>query len=79
MITDIELVDGARAIVKTEVLGQSILARITRKSLEHLSLEKGKPVYLQIKTVALLSETLIQEPLISESLVSETAMSEAHH
>jgi len=58
-ITDIELVDGARAIVKTDVLGQSILARITRKSLEHLALEKGKSVYLQIKTVALLSETLV--------------------
>ena len=56
VITDIELVDGARAIVKTDVLGQSILARITRKSLEHLALEKGKSVYLQIKTVALLSE-----------------------
>ena len=79
VITDIELVDGARAIVKTDVLGQSILARITRKSLEHLALQKGTSVYLQIKTVALLSETLIQEPLISESLESETAMPEAHH
>ncbi len=59
VITDIELVDGSRAIVKTEVLGQSILARITRKSLEYLVLEKGKSVYLQIKTVALLSETLV--------------------
>ena len=56
--TDIELVDGARAIVKIEVLGQPILARITRKSLEHLALEKDKPVYVQIKTVALLSETI---------------------
>lgn len=58
VITDIELVGGARAIVKTDVLGQSILARITRKSLEHLQLKTGKQVYLQIKTVALLSETL---------------------
>ena len=79
VITDIELVDGARAIVKTDVLGQSILARITRKSLEHLALEKDKPVYLQIKTVALLSETLIQETLISEPLASEISASGAHH
>ena len=57
-ITDIEMVDGARAIVKADVLGQSILARITLKSLEHLQLKVGKQVYLQIKTVALLSETL---------------------
>jgi molybdate transport system ATP-binding protein len=59
VITDIELIDGARVIIKTEVLGQFILARITRKSLEHLALEKGKQVYLQIKTVALLSQTLV--------------------
>ena len=58
VIADIELIDGARAIVKTDVAGQSVLARITRKSLESLALEKGKSVYLQIKTVALLSETL---------------------
>ena len=56
VITDIEWVDGARAMIKTDVAGQAILARITRKSLEHLQLEKGKSVYLQIKTVALLSD-----------------------
>lgn len=56
VISDIELVDGARAIVKTDVAGQPILARITRMSLEGLGLEKGKAVFLQIKTVALLSE-----------------------
>lgn len=56
VISDIELVDGARAIVKTDVAGQPILARITRMSLECLKLEKGKAVFLQIKTVALLSE-----------------------
>lgn len=58
VISEIELIDGARAVVKTDVEGQAILARITRKSLEHLQLETGKQVYLQIKTVALLSETL---------------------
>lgn len=68
VVSDIELVDGARAIVKTDVAGQSILARITRKSLEHLALEKGKPVYLQIKTVALLSETLVSETRAPETL-----------
>ena len=57
VISDIELVDDARAIVKTNVAGQSILARITRMSLDFLKLEKGKSVYLQIKTVALLSDT----------------------
>jgi molybdate transport system ATP-binding protein len=58
VISEIESIDGARVIIKTEVAGQAILARITRKSLEHLQLETGKQVYLQIKTVALLSETL---------------------
>lgn len=61
IIADIELVNGARAIIKTDVAGQFILARITRKSLEHLQLEKGKAVFLQIKTVALLSETQLSE------------------
>ena len=55
VITEIELIDGARAMIKTEVARQFILARITRKSMEHLQLETGKQVYLQIKTVALLS------------------------
>ncbi|MBQ0713164.1 MAG: molybdenum ABC transporter ATP-binding protein [Porticoccus sp.] len=58
VISEIESIDGARVIIKTEVAGQAILARITRKSMEHLQLETGKQVYLQIKTVALLSETL---------------------
>jgi molybdate transport system ATP-binding protein len=56
VIVGIELIDGARAMVKVDVHGQFILARITRKSLESLLLEKGQSVYLQIKTVALLSE-----------------------
>ncbi|HEB27473.1 MAG TPA: molybdenum ABC transporter ATP-binding protein [Porticoccus sp.] len=72
IISEIELIDGARAVVKTDVEGQAILARITRKSLEHLALEKGKPVYLQIKTVALLSETLASETIASEAPVSKT-------
>lgn len=61
VIREIELIDGARAVVKTEVAGQAILARITRKSLENLQLETGRQVYLQIKTVALLSETITSE------------------
>ncbi|MEH6469113.1 MAG: TOBE domain-containing protein, partial [Porticoccus sp.] len=61
VISEIEPIDGARVIIKTEVAGQAILARITRKSMEHLQLETGKQVYLQIKTVALLSETITSE------------------
>jgi molybdate transport system ATP-binding protein len=75
VISEIELIDGARAVVKTDVAGQAILARITRKSLEHLALEKGKSVYLQIKTVALLSETILSETLTSEAVAPEVLIS----
>ena len=59
-ISGIELVNTSRAVVKAEITGsgQCILARITQKSLQHLGLQVGKPVYLQIKSVALLSEKL---------------------
>jgi len=76
IISDIELIDGARAVIKTNVAGQDILARITRKSMEHLQLEIGNRVYLQIKTVALLSETLGPEAAALETPVSETSASD---
>lgn len=46
----------ARALVKLSVGGQFLLARITRKSLDRLKLNKGQKVYAQIKSVALLTE-----------------------
>ncbi len=45
--------DRARITVSLVVGETALLARITRKSCEHLGLEPGKPVYAQVKSVAL--------------------------
>ncbi|HEX8478906.1 MAG TPA: molybdenum ABC transporter ATP-binding protein [Telluria sp.] len=45
----------AHVIVRLDAGGTAILARITRRSYDHLRLEIGKPVWAQVKAVALLS------------------------
>ena len=44
----------ALALVKLQVNGSAILARVTRRSADHLGLAPGMPVCIQIKAVALL-------------------------
>ena len=44
------------ALVKIKVGGQSILSRITRRSLDKLDLEVDQKIFMQIKSVGLLSE-----------------------
>jgi len=51
----IEESSNARALVRLQVAGQFLLARVTRKSIDRLQLTTGKVVYAQIKSVALLS------------------------
>lgn len=46
---------GAQALVRLDLSGTSLLARITRKSAALLALHPGKHVYVQIKAVALYS------------------------
>lgn len=46
--------DGpAQVLVRLDLCGTPLLARLTRKSAHALELETGKPVYAQVKTVAL--------------------------
>jgi molybdate transport system ATP-binding protein len=45
----------AHVIVKLDAGGTAILARITRRSYDHLRLDIGQPVWAQVKAVALLS------------------------
>jgi molybdate transport system ATP-binding protein len=54
----IEDSSNARALVRLQVAGQFLLARLTRKSIDRLQLTTGKVVYAQIKSVALLSAAL---------------------
>lgn len=54
-IDAIEETSNARALIRIKVSNQFLLVRLTRKSVDRLKLEKGKKVYAQIKTVALLS------------------------
>src|SRR3569832_1919623 len=53
----VEIAQTAQAghvLVKLEIEGQTLLARITRKSAEGLALRAGMPVYALIKSVALM-------------------------
>jgi molybdate transport system ATP-binding protein len=45
---------AAQLLVRLSVAGTPVLARITRKSASVLALAPGKPVYAQVKSVALL-------------------------
>jgi len=45
----------AHVIVKLDAGGTAMLARITRRSYDQLGLDIGKPVWAQVKAVALLS------------------------
>jgi molybdate transport system ATP-binding protein len=53
-IEDIQEESPAQVIVKLNMGKQCLLARITRKSMDNLELEKGKSVFAQVKSVALL-------------------------
>lgn len=56
-IVEIEDSENSRVLVRLQVGKQHLLARVTRKSIAHLELGVGTPVYAQIKSVALLSES----------------------
>lgn len=55
IITEITNGDSPQATVQLDIEGVPILSRITRKSVANLELKKGKQVYAQIKSVALLT------------------------
>jgi molybdate transport system ATP-binding protein len=59
-VDSIDSSDHARLMVRLAVGKHFLLARITRKSVQHLKLKPGQTVYAQIKSVALLSEQLVQ-------------------
>jgi molybdate transport system ATP-binding protein len=46
---------AAQLLIRLSVGGTPLLARITRKSASLLSLAPGKPVYVQVKAVALMA------------------------
>ena len=56
-VDEIESSQGARVLVRLRLGNQFLLARLTRKSIAALSLQVGDPVYAQVKSVALLSES----------------------
>ena len=61
-IIDIELpTNSPSVLVSLKLENQVLLARITRKSLAHLSLTIGQHVYAQIKSISLLNENLLSE------------------
>lgn len=55
-IDAIERTGDAKRLVRLDLGKQSLLARLTHKSVDALALQPGQTVYAQIKTAALLSE-----------------------
>lgn len=55
-LAEIEETANARVLLRLTLGGQSLLARITRKSATELALQVGDTLYAQIKSAALLSE-----------------------
>ena len=53
---------SGRMLLRLALGDQYLLARITQKSAQHLQLNTGDPVFAQIKSVALLTQTVIEEP-----------------
>ena len=53
----IEAAAGSQVLLRLQVGGQFLLARVTRKSVDALNLRVGDAVYAQVKSVALLSDT----------------------
>jgi len=61
-VIEIEKPSKAASVLLSLQLGQqTLLARITRKSLSHLSLGIGQTVFAQIKSISLLNENLLSE------------------
>lgn len=60
-VADIEQTRAARVMVRLRLGEQFLLARITRRSLEELQLSIGDKVFAQIKSTALLLETVTQK------------------
>lgn len=67
-VREIEETASTRVLLRLALGEQFLLARITRKSLAELQLQIGDRVFAQIKSVALLSETME----MSESMDKET-------
>jgi molybdate transport system ATP-binding protein len=57
-LIEIEPTSGTRVLLRLALGQQYLLARITRKSVSELNLKVGDAVFAQIKSVALLSETI---------------------
>ncbi|UHD17402.1 molybdenum ABC transporter ATP-binding protein [Thiocapsa bogorovii] len=57
--TVVEIADAdtpAHCLVRLDAGGTPLIARITRRSLDHLGVARGKPMWAQIKAVALLGD-----------------------
>lgn len=62
-LTEIEETGGSRVLLRLALGEQFLLARITRKSVEALQLKIGDNVFAQIKSAALLTETITDTQL----------------
>ncbi len=67
-IAEIGALDGPIADVRVELNGGTLLARVTRLTLDRLDLSVGRPVYAIIKTVAIDRRSLGRGRLLSDAV-----------
>ncbi|WP_108127738.1 molybdenum ABC transporter ATP-binding protein [Saccharospirillum mangrovi] len=58
-VLDITQLDTARALVRVQIQQQTLLAQLTRRSVQTLQLKPGQSVWAQIKTTALLRPGIV--------------------
>lgn len=67
-VAEIGALDGAMADVRLDLSGETLLARVTRLTLDRLNLVPGRPVFAIIKTVAIDRRSLGQIRPISNTI-----------
>jgi molybdate transport system ATP-binding protein len=70
-IAEIGVRDGPTADVRIDLSGETLLARVTRLTLDRLELRPGRPVFAIIKTVAIDRGSLGQVRTMSDGVTAE--------
>jgi len=66
-IRDLRPVDGAAVLVQLDAGGETLLARVTRRSVAVLGLTPGKAVFAILKSVSVADESVVSQPLAAGS------------
>ena len=71
-VAEIGPADGAIVEMRLDCAGEPLIARLTRRSVERLGLEPGRPVYAVIKSIAFDHHSFAGAPPLSPGADAET-------